>query len=70
MTIENERLLEVTGGTVNKNPSPTTIGWIIDQCINGKAYDAIAQYIANWLNGNDVRSREVKTDVDIYDCEI
>jgi hypothetical protein len=70
MTIEEERLLEVSGGTVNKNPSPTTIGWIIDQCINGHAYDAIAQFFADLLNGDDVRNRQVKTDVDIYDCEI
>ena len=38
--------------------------------VNGKKYDAIAQYIANILNGDDVRTREVNANVDIYDCEL
>ena len=59
----------VTGGTVNKDPKPNTVGWI-DQTINGKKYDAVAQYIADILNGDDVRTRQVNANVDIYDCEL
>ncbi len=70
MKLTEDMLQEVTGGTVNKNPSPATIGWIIDQIFNGATYDAIAQYFANLMNGDDVRTRQVKNDVDIYDCDI
>jgi hypothetical protein len=42
----------------------------IDGIINGKNYDAIAQWIANWLNGDNKRSRKVNNNVDIYDTEI
>jgi hypothetical protein len=58
----------VTGGTVNKNPTPGNPG--IDIIINGDNYDTIAQAIANWLNGDDVRTRKINNDVDIYDCDI
>jgi len=56
------------GGTVNKNPTPGNPG--IDVIINGKNYDAIAQYIADILNGDNVRTRKVDNDLDIYDCII
>lgn len=67
--LKARQMNNVTGGTVNKDPNPNTVGWI-DQTINGKKYDAIAQYIANILNGDDVRTREVNANVDIYDCEL
>ena len=62
----------VAGGTANKNPNPSTgsIDGMIDNVINGKNYDAIAQAIADYLNGDDVRTRQVDNNVDIYDCEI
>jgi hypothetical protein len=67
--LKAKQMNNVAGGTVNKDPKPDNVGWI-DQTINGKNYDAIAQYIANILNGDDVRTREVNANVDIYDCEL
>lgn len=67
--LKAKQMNNVAGGTVNKGPKPDNVGWI-DQTINGKKYDAIAQYIANILNGDDVRTREVNANVDIYDCEL
>jgi hypothetical protein len=61
---------EITGGTNNKNPNPGKMDPGIDGIINGKNYDAIAQWIANWLNGDNKRSRKVNNNVDIYDTEI
>ena len=61
---------EITGGTNNKNPNPSKMDPGIDGIINGKNYDAIAQWIANWLNGDNKRSRKVNNNVDIYDTEI
>ena len=58
----------VTGGKINSNPTPGNPG--IDGIITGKYYDAIAQAIANWLNGDDQRTRWVNNRVDIYDCDI
>ena len=62
----------VAGGTANKNPNPSggSVDGMIDSVINGKNYDAIAQRIADYLNGDDVRTRYVDNNVDIYDCEI
>lgn len=67
--LKAKQMNNVAGGTVNKDLKPDNVGWI-DQTINGKNYDAIAQYIANILNGDDVRTREVNANVDIYDCEL
>ncbi|MBR3341662.1 MAG: hypothetical protein IKG30_08575 [Clostridiales bacterium] len=63
---------KIAGGTVNDNlqPESDSFGGMIDDIINGKNYDAIAQMIADYLNGDDVRTREVDNNVDIYDCEI
>ena len=66
MEIPMEMLDQVTGGTVNKNPTPSNPGGI-DQIINGKNYDAIAQKIADWLNGDDVRTRPIDNTQDIND---
>ena len=67
----NEELLDrVTGGTVNKNPNPKNTTSVMDQTINGKNYDALAQMIADWLNGDDVRTRKIDNNQDIYDCII
>ena len=60
---------QITGG-VNNNPNPGTMDPGIDGIINGPNYDAIAQKIADWLNGDDDRSRNVNNDVDIYDTAI
>ena len=60
----------ITGGTNNNNPNPGKMDPGIDGIINGKNYDAIAQWIANWLNGDNKRSRKVNNNVDIYDTAI
>ena len=59
----------ITGG-VNNNPNPGKMDPGIDGIINGENYNAIAQQIADWLNGDDERSRNVNNDVDIYDTAI
>ena len=64
------QMLRITGGKTNKNPTPDKMDPGIDGIINGKNYDAIAQWIANWLNGDNKRSRKVNNNVDIYDTEI
>ena len=64
------QMVRITGGTNNKNPNPGKMDPGIDGIINGKNYDAIAQLIADWLNGDDNRSRNVNNDVDIYDTAI
>ena len=66
--ISEEYLDQVTGGTVNKNPTPSNTTSIVDQTINGKNYDALAQMIADWLNGDDKRTRPIDNSKDIYDC--
>ena len=60
----------ITGGTNNKNPNPGRMDPGIDSIINGKNYDAIAQKIADWLNGDNNRTRNVNNNVDIYDTDI
>lgn len=70
MMLNINRMEEIRGGTVNKNPSPSKMDPGIDQIINGKNYDWIAQQIADWLNGDNNRTREVNNQVDIYDTEI
>ena len=70
MEIREELLNRVTGGTVNKNPTPGNMTSIVDQTINGKNYDALAQMIADWLNGDDKRTRPIDNSKDIYDCKI
>ena len=62
-------LEQITGG-VNNNPNPDKMDPGIDGIINGKNYDAIAQKIADWLNGDNDRSRNVNNNVDIYDIDI
>ena len=68
MEIRLDEMSMVTGGTVNKNPTPGNPG--IDGIINGKNYDAVAQAIADILNGDNVRTRRVDDSRDIYDCVI
>ena len=65
-----EMLVAVNGGTVNDNYTPDGYCDGIDDMINGDNYDAIAQWIADILNGDDERTRDVDNDVDIYDCVI
>ena len=60
----------IASGTNNKNPNPGKMDAGIDGIINGKNYDAIAQWIADWLNGDNRRSRKVNNNVDIYDTAI
>lgn len=67
MEIPMEMLDQVTGGTVNKNPNPSNTTGIVDQTINGNNYDALAQKIADWLNGDDVRTRAIDNTQDIND---
>ena len=59
----------ITGG-VNNNPNPGKMDPGIDGIINGENYNAVAQAIADWLNGDNNRSRNVNNDVDIYDTAI
>ena len=66
--ISMNEMAMVSGGTVNKNPTPGNVG--IDGIINGSNYDAVAQVIADILNGDDQRSRGVDNSRDIYDCVI
>lgn len=70
MELNMNQMGQITGGTNNKNPNPDKMDPGIDQIINGKNYDAIAQAIADWLNGDNERSRNVDNDVDIYDTAI
>ena len=58
----------VTGG--HKNPTPSRMDAGIDGILNGKTYDRIAQWIADWLNGDNVRTRKVDHNQNIYDTEI
>ena len=64
-----EELELVNGGKTNKGIDPTKMDPGIDGLINGKNYDLIAQLIADWLNGDTERTRNVG-DRDIYDCVI
>ena len=64
------QMVRITGGKNNKDPNPDKMDPGIDGIINGKNYDAIAQWIADWLNGDNNRSRKVNNDVDIYDTAI
>ncbi len=70
MEMDQNQMGRITGGSNNKNPNPDKMDPGIDGIINGKNYDAIAQWIANWLNGDNKRSRKVNNNVDIYDTEI
>ena len=63
-----DQMVKVTGG--KGNPTPDNMDPGIDGIINGKNYDAIAQAIADWLNGDNERTRNVNNDVDIYDTAI
>ena len=67
MEIEMTELARVTGGQVNKNPNPGKMDPGIDQIINGKNYDAVAQKIADWLNGDTERTRPIDNSQDIND---
>ncbi len=68
-TMSLEELELVNGGKTNKGIDPTKMDPGIDGLINGKNYDLIAQLIADWLNGDTERTRNVG-DRDIYDCVI
>ena len=65
----NLNQIQISGG-VNNNPNPGKMDPGIDSIINGQNYDAIAQAIADWLNGDNTRTRNVNNDVDIYDTAI
>lgn len=65
-----KQLIKVTGGTVNDNYSPDAYTDNLDEILNGEKYDTLAQWIADYLNGDNVRTREVDNCIDIYDCEI
>ena len=60
----------IRGGITHKNPTPDRIDRGIDQILNGRNYDALAQIIADWLNGDLNRSSLVDNSVDIYDTDI
>ena len=60
----------IRGGITHKNPTPDRIDRGIDQILNGRNYDALAQIIVDWLNGDLNRSRLVDNSVDIYDTDI
>ena len=62
------QMVKITGG--NNNPNPDKMDPGIDGIINGENYNAVAQTIADWLNGDNNRSRDVNNDVDIYDTAI
>ena len=64
------QMVRITGGTNNNNPNPDKMDPGIDGIINGENYNAIAQAIADWLNGDNNRTRNVNNDVDIYDTAI
>ena len=70
MELNLNQMVQITGGKTNKNSTPDKLDSGIDLIINGKNYDLIAQWIANWLNGDNTRSRRVNNDVDIYDTDI
>ena len=70
MELNMNQMGQITGGTNNKNPNPGKMDPGIDGIINGENYNAVAQAIADWLNGDDERSRNVNNDVDIYDTAI
>ena len=70
MELIPDLMVWITGGTNNKNPNPGKMDPGIDGIINGPNYDAIAQKIADWLNGDNNRSRNVNNDVDIFDTDI
>ena len=66
----NLNQMEQISGGVHNNPNPGKMDPGIDSIINGQNYDAIAQAIADWLNGDNTRTRNVNNDVDIYDTAI
>ena len=70
MELNLNQMVRITGGTNNKNPNPGKMDPGIDGIINGKNYNAIAQWIADWLNGDNNRSRDVNNNVNIYDTDI
>ena len=63
------QMVRIRGG-VNNNPNPDKMDPGIDGIINGKNYDAIAQKIADWLNGDSNRTRDVNNNINIYDTDI
>ena len=69
MELNLNQMVRIAGG-VNNNPNPGKMDPGIDGIINGKYYDAIARLIADWLNGDNNRTRNVNNDVDIYDTAI
>ena len=60
----------IRGGITHKNPTPDRIDRGIDQILNGRNYDALAQIIADWLNGDLNSSSLVENSVVIYDTDI
>ena len=46
--LSGPEMMAVTGGKTNNNPNPGSMTSPIDQIVNGKNYDAIAQMIADW----------------------
>ena len=66
----NELELErVAGGKVNPNMEPGKLPGI-DNMINGKFYDWLANKIVNWLQPPEPRKRQVDNNVNIYDVDV
>ena len=68
MELNASQMEKVFGG--GGNPTPNKLDAPVDEILNGKNYNWIAQRIADWLNGDNNRSRNVNNDVDIYDTAI
>ena len=60
----------VSGGRVTLNPTPGKMDTGIDLILNGKNYDALAQWVADHLNPDIPRTRQVDNSQDIYDYRI
>ena len=76
--LREEQLEMVTGGQVNENFNPDNIdydGLGIDEFVNGKNYEWLADKIVEWLNRNNPnssytkRNRAVNNNVSIYDFD-
>ena len=67
MELNTSQMEKIFGGG---NPTPNNLDAPVDEILNGKNYNWIAQMIANWLNGDNNRTRNVNNDVDIYDTAI
>lgn len=73
--IDDSLLNDISGGTVNDNLTPGDLP-NIDDIINDKNYERLADYLAALISRKDPnssynkRSREVNNNVDIYDYKL